>query len=128
MAGYSIGFMPDMSKAKELKGEDSFFTNYEFNGQELLEVSAVTIPSNREALQSMAKSMAPRDFDLVMDIIKGFEKAPEFNPEPEAIVRVLDDAIGEVIQVLKGFLLSTSDITSHWKNWLKPSGLPARTT
>lgn len=80
MAAYSVGFIPDMGKAEELKGEDSFFTNFEFKGQELLEVSAVTIPSNREALQSIAKSMAPRDFELVMDIIKGMEKEPEADP------------------------------------------------
>ncbi len=82
MAAYSVGFIPDMSRAKELKGEDSFFTNYEFNGQELLEVSAVTIPSNREALQSMAKSMAPRDLDLVVSIIEGFESVPTLNGKP----------------------------------------------
>lgn len=50
-AAYSVGFKPDMSKAKELESNDPWFSNFEFNGQELLEVSQVTIPSNPEALQ-----------------------------------------------------------------------------
>ena len=50
---YSVGFIPDMSKAVELKGSDSFWVNYEFNGQELLEVSQVSVPSNPDALQRM---------------------------------------------------------------------------
>lgn len=51
MAAYSVGFKPDMSKAKELESDDPWSMSFEFNGQELLEVSHVTIPSNAEALQ-----------------------------------------------------------------------------
>jgi len=51
-AAYSVGFIPDMSLAKELKGDSDWFINYEFNGQELLETSHVTIPSNQDALQT----------------------------------------------------------------------------
>ena len=117
-AAYSVGFIPDMSKAVEIKDSDSFFTNYEFKGQELLEVSHVTIPSNREALQSMAKRMAPDDFELVMDIIKGFEKVPTLNGEPAphlSASNVVDSVATEVIDVLQGFLLSTGDITKALK-------------
>uniref|UniRef100_A0A6M3XKJ0 Putative prohead protease n=1 Tax=viral metagenome TaxID=1070528 RepID=A0A6M3XKJ0_9ZZZZ len=53
MAAYSVGFIPDMDKAVELEGTGGFFGNYEFNGQELLEVSQVTIPSNPQALQTL---------------------------------------------------------------------------
>ena len=53
-AAYSVGFIPDMAKAKLLdEDEDNWAINYEFNGQELLETSHVTIPSNPEALQAM---------------------------------------------------------------------------
>ena len=51
MAAFSVGFLPDWAKAKELDGGDEMWPHYEFNGQELLEVSQVTVPSNPEALQ-----------------------------------------------------------------------------
>jgi len=52
-AAFSVGFIPDMSKAKEIKATDSMWPNYEFNGQELLEVSQVSVPANPDALQRM---------------------------------------------------------------------------
>ena len=50
MAAFSVGFVPDMSKAKQIEANGNL--SYEFNGQELLEVSQVTVPSNADALQS----------------------------------------------------------------------------
>jgi len=51
---FSVGFIPDMEKAVPLNKDDSFGVNgMEFRGQELLEVSAVTVPSNPDALQRM---------------------------------------------------------------------------
>ena len=50
-AAFSVGFMPDMAQAKELQGDGK--TSYEFKAQELLEVSQVTVPSNRQSLQAM---------------------------------------------------------------------------
>ena len=55
-AAYSVGFIPDMDKAVALKDSEGFFPHYEYNGQELLEVSQVSIPSNPEALQRMFSS------------------------------------------------------------------------
>lgn len=52
LAAFSVGFIPDMDKAVELKG-GGLFPNYEFNGQELLEVSQVTVPSNPDAVSRM---------------------------------------------------------------------------
>lgn len=46
-AAYSVGFIPDMEKAEQRKGGKG----YEFKGQELLEISHVTVPSNPAALQ-----------------------------------------------------------------------------
>lgn len=54
MAAFSVGFQPDMSKAIQIEDEDDeqkWFPSYEFKGQELLEVSHVTVPANAEALQ-----------------------------------------------------------------------------
>ena len=53
---FSVGFIPDMEKAVPLSKSDPMNGGMEFNGQELLEVSAVTVPSNPDALQRMVKS------------------------------------------------------------------------
>lgn len=50
-AAYSVGFIPDMEKAEQIDGSGDWWPAWEFNGQQLLEVSAVTIPSNPDALQ-----------------------------------------------------------------------------
>jgi hypothetical protein len=47
-AAYSVGFLPDMDKAKRLADG-----GYEFRGQSLLEVSHVVVPSNPNALQAL---------------------------------------------------------------------------
>jgi hypothetical protein len=56
-AAYSVGFVPDMDRAVKLEDSSDWWPNYEFKGQELLEISQVTIPSNPEALQ-LAKGFA----------------------------------------------------------------------
>ena len=68
---YSVGFIPDMSKAKEISGKDDFWTNYEFNGQELLEVSQVSVPDNPEALQRM-KGVHPAIDEIVEEMLEAF--------------------------------------------------------
>ncbi len=59
-AAYSVGFIPQ--EWKEIKSPNpakGFWGSYIYEKQELLETSHVTIPSNREALQLMAKGMQP---------------------------------------------------------------------
>jgi hypothetical protein len=65
-AAYSVGFIPDMEMAKvRTEGSDTYGP-YEFHGQELLEVSAVTIPANAEALQRMkALDLHPMVMEMV---------------------------------------------------------------
>ena len=54
---FSVGFIPDMEKAVPLHKGDSYgVQGMEYKGQELLEVSAVTVPSNPDALQRLVKS------------------------------------------------------------------------
>ena len=75
-AAYSVGFKPDMEKAVEREG-GGMFGSFEFKGQELLEVSQVSIPSNPEALQSLKGLMeSSRNADpdfllLVRDALDG---------------------------------------------------------
>ena len=63
-AAYSVGFIPDWSKIKELKDG-----GLEFNGQELLEVSHVSVPSNPQALQQM-KGLHPEIEALVAEMME----------------------------------------------------------
>ncbi len=89
-AAYSVGFIPDLSKAKELKDEgSSWFPNYEFKGQELLEVSHVTVPSNRQALQQV-KGFAKDP--VIVELIEGMladESPPEDDDELDKMVAAL---------------------------------------
>ena len=77
---FSVGFIPDMEKAAPLNVEDKFGLNgMEFKGQELLEVSAVTIPSNPDALQRFVKT--PTLHPVIAEIA---EERLADQPEPEA--------------------------------------------
>jgi len=65
-AAFSVGFLPDMAKAKEIDSGNDFFPNFEFNGQELLEVSQVSVPSNPDAMQRM-KGLHPVLDSIIQD-------------------------------------------------------------
>lgn len=67
-AAFSVGFVPDMAKAKQIDSNGNLA--YEFQGQELLEVSQVTVPSNAEALQSLKGVGLHPDMDnLVTELL-----------------------------------------------------------
>jgi hypothetical protein len=90
---FSVGFIPDMDKAAPLYADDAFGTRgMEFKGQELLEVSAVTVPSNPDALQRMIKRMA---------------KAPNLHP---AVAEIVEERLAEDEPALQAVGLSNEDI------------------
>ena len=80
-AAYSVGFIPDMTKAQRMKptrkdGEDEGAGGgWEFNGQELLEISQVTIPANAQALQRLyaADTMEPEVAEIVGEMLRDEE-------------------------------------------------------
>jgi len=77
-AAFSVGFVPDMSKAKQIDSNGNL--SYEFQGQELLEVSQVTVPSNAEALQSLKGiGLHPEVDSIVTEMLDdmGSEKATQ---------------------------------------------------
>ena len=90
---FSVGFIPDMEKAVPLQKDDPFGTQgLEFKGQELLEVSAVTVPSNPDALQRVAK--APNLHPAVAEIVE--ERLAEETPEQQTGLSQEDiDAIAD---------------------------------
>ena len=82
-AAFSVGFIPDMAKAERIKGDDDddWFPNYVFRGQELLEVSHVTVPSNFEALQAIKSIGVPTA--LVRSIERSLDEEPPKKPWPK---------------------------------------------
>jgi len=70
-AAYSVGFIPDMEKAKPMKPKNAS-GNFEFLGQKLLEISQVVVPANPNALQLMqrAKGLHPEIDDIVDELLQ----------------------------------------------------------
>jgi len=107
-AAFSVGFIPDMDKAKRIEGDDSdddFFAHFEFNGQELLEVSHVTIPANADALQVIraAKGLHPAIAEIVDEALRDL-KAPTTitlaNSFDSQTVALLDAIAGRIAAAL----------------------------
>jgi hypothetical protein len=72
-AAFSVGFVPDMSQAKAIDANGNL--SYEFRGQELLEVSQVTVPSNPKALQTMkGMDLHPAVESLVDEMLADLEQ------------------------------------------------------
>ena len=66
MRAVSVGFRPTVQPKRVVDAEDNLAGGYEFNGQELLELSAVPIPANPEALQrAVAAGIEQRDLGRV---------------------------------------------------------------
>jgi len=85
-AAFSVGFVPDMSKAKQIEANGNI--SYEFQGQELLEVSQVTVPSNPQALQAMkGMHLHPEVEVLVEEMLGDMARGNlvEFKLPPEPI-------------------------------------------
>ncbi len=84
MAAFSVGFIPDMDKAKLLEGGNEWFGPFEFNGQEMLETSQVTIPAHPDALQRM----------------KGLDNHPVVQEMVEALLAEEPDGPADIEKVL----------------------------
>ena len=104
-AAFSVGFVPDMSKAKQIEANGNI--SYEFQGQELLEVSQVTVPSNPQALQAMkGMNLHPEVEVLVEEMLGDMAKEPEpvivtlCDPDADAIALKVVALIREDIQKL----------------------------
>ena len=113
VAAFSVGFIPDFEKAKPLNTDEPSspfsFTPMEFRGQELLEVSQVTVPSNPDALQRMLKSIDSQP-EMVAEIcmeasemygeIKSDDDQPEFDSKEvaEIVIKKLEERIHEMVK------------------------------
>ena len=93
-AAFSVGFVPGETEA--LKGGGNDYTD----GHELLETSQVIIPSQRESLQQLAKSLRPGPVaDIVNELLTEEPRRKEATPEPD------DDAtpFEYALRVLRGW-------------------------
>ena len=78
-AAFSVGFVPDMAKAKQIEAGGNL--SYEYQGQELLEVSQVTVPSNPQALQAMKGMNLHPDVEVLVEEMLG-DITVEYNVAP----------------------------------------------
>jgi len=78
-AAFSVGFVPDMAQAKQIEANGSL--SYEYQGQELLEVSQVTVPSNPQALQAMKGMTLHPDVEMLVEEMLG-DMAVEYKTPP----------------------------------------------
>mgnify|MGYP001618131705 FL=1 len=105
-AAFSVGFIADMAKAKELDSH-KWQGAFEFMGQELLEVSQVTIPANAEALQQMkALRLHPIVSAMVAEELGDHASRLEI-PQPdegESLNRIADALMNKLRPELKMLL------------------------
>ena len=107
-AAFSVGFIPDMAKAERIKGDDDdddWFPNYIFRGQELLEVSHVTVPSNFEALQAIKSIGVPTA--LVRSVERALEQDAE---EAEPAVQLSTGMVPEQLETITEAGLADDDL------------------
>ena len=103
---FSVGFIPDMDKAVPLHKDDSFgIQGMEYKGQELLEVSAVTVPSNPDALQRMVKS--PNLHPVMAEIAQ--ERLVEKDSDSPTLS---EEQVEHIIDVLSEIVLDRLDSIS----------------
>lgn len=87
-AAFSVGFVPDMASAKTIESHGNM--SYEFQGQELLEVSQVTVPSNADALQSLKGiGLHPEMDTLVTEVLGDFDS--EIRETEEEVIEEIED-------------------------------------
>jgi hypothetical protein len=92
-AAFSVGFVPDMSSAKQIESAGNLA--YEFQGQELLEVSQVTVPSNADALQSLkGVGLHPEMDSLVTEVLGDFDS--DIKSVAEEVIEETDEVTERV--------------------------------
>lgn len=100
-AAFSVGFIPDMEKARPIDEDATgWLRPMEFNGQELLEVSHVAIPSNPDALQRMKGANLDPAIAEVVDEILTDHVMVEANADEQPGIDIRLDRIEGLIERL----------------------------
>jgi HK97 family phage prohead protease len=99
LSAVSVGFMP-LSPPVPLSDLEGNFTGYEFSNQELLELSCVNIPANKNALaRAIEKGFSAADLELVFSGAMEDPGEPVEPPEDETPGSVTDqvEELGEML-------------------------------
>lgn len=114
-AAFSVGFIPDMDKATPLdEDKGGMFQAMEFNGQELLEVSHVSIPSNPDALQRMkGLDLDPAVAEVVEEILAD-EVEIEANADGVPSIEIRLDRLEALLeQIAQDVQRDTEPVNGH---------------
>lgn len=116
-AAFSVGFIPDMEKAKVLGDEDTWFPSFEFNGQELLEVSHVVVPANADALQFM-KGLGGMDPEVDRSIhhaLRVCQASDDDTPSSsDTNAKALANIVAEQVMDFIEFRLYSPEFIAEW--------------
>jgi len=110
---FSVGFIPNMEKAAPLNEKDVLGTGgMEFKGQELLEVSAVTVPSNPDAIQRFIKT--PNLHPVVREIAEEVMTSEETEIDEDAkdtpsVSETIIDIIYERVMARVGEMIAPAE-------------------
>lgn len=108
-AAFSVGFIPDMDKAEAIGDDGSkFFGPFEFRGQELLEVSQVTIPAHPDALQRMKGLVTDPVVAQVVDEVLG-ESPGE--PDVRQLIESVEDRLNQRLNAIEALLRDATNLT-----------------
>lgn len=105
MRAVSVGFMPT-EQPTPLTDLEGRFSGYEFNGQELLELSAVPIPANADCLaRAVQKGFAQKDLDEVFSEELARDLQTAKSDLAVAKLRAYSSICGDMIDALKAYRL-----------------------
>ena len=111
LAAFSVGFIPDYEKA-EVLDNDGWWPNFEFDGQELLEVSHVTVPANPDALQRMKTLELHPAIEETIDAILATQ-GPQTEDNDTMIDQVVDRLRGELREMVDEAVKAENLLTSE---------------
>ena len=83
-AAFSVGFAPDMTKARPIPSGVGAPPSFEYNGQELLEVSQVTVPANPQSLQQIKSLGLHPVIEGVVNDVLADASTPQFSGSSSA--------------------------------------------
>lgn len=91
-AAFSVGFAPDMTKARSVPTGAGAPPSFEYNGQELLEVSQVTVPANPQSLQQIKSlGLHPVIESVVDDVLTDASIPSNTSASAEELVSKIND-------------------------------------
>lgn len=119
-AAYSVGFIPHEYEKRE--GGSDWGGPFEFTAQELLEVSHVSVPSNANALQLMAKAVGVHpEVDAIVQELLAERQEKAGRTMSQGNLDSLHDAMGSLAKVHDAVCDMGEDCPMMGKSWRAPA-------